>query len=125
MKIEDFDKTKEELKKEIQKNNKQIVKSDERKRLASVNQFEYKVTEAMAFSLLPYLGLLLLLGMLTKNGFISTLTGTIPVESIPFIIIGSSLGIGTIGSKILEWKFKIKERLKKFTIAKTQSEKTQ
>lgn len=125
MKIEDFDKTKEELKKEIQKNNKQIAISDERKRMASVNQFEHKVTVTLAFSLLPYLGLLLLLCMLTKNGFIPTLTGSIPVESIPFIIVGSSLGVGTIGRKILDWKFKIKERLKKFTIAKTQSEKIQ
>lgn len=120
MKTEDFDKTKEELKKEIQKNNKQIVKSDERKRMASVNQFEHKITVTRAFSLLPYLGLLLLMTLLAEKGILPSLVGTIP-----FIIIGNSLGVGTIGSKILEWKFKIKERLKKFTTAKTQSEKIQ
>lgn len=125
MKVEDFNKTNEELKAEIQKNNEQINISDERKRMADVNQFEYKVMETIAFSLLPYLGLVILSEVLTKSGIMASLTGTIPAESFPFIIAGSSLCVGTIGRKILEWKFKTKERVKSFTTANTQSEKIQ
>lgn len=123
MKVEDFNKTSEELKVEIQNNNEQINISDERKRMANVNQFEYKVVETLGFSLLPYLGLLILSGVLTKNGIMASLIETVPAESFPFILVGSSLCAGTIGRKILEWKFKTKERLKAFTMAKTQTEK--
>ncbi len=125
MKVEDFNKTNEELKAEIQKNNEQISISDERKRMSNVNQFEYKAMETMAFSLFPYLGLVILSGVLTENGIMASLTGTIPAECFPFIIAGSSLCVGTIGRKILEWKFKTKERLKAFTTANNQSEKIQ
>lgn len=125
MKVEDFNKTNEELKAEIQKNNEQINISDERKRMSNANQFEYKAMATIAFSLFPYLGLLILVGVLTKNGIMASITGTIPAESFPFIMAGSSLFVGTIGRKILEWKFKTKERLKKFTTANTQSEKIQ
>lgn len=123
MKVEDFNKTSEELKVEIQNNNEQINISDERKRMANVNQFEYKVVETLGFSLLPYLGLLILSGILTKNGIMASLIEIVPAESFPFILVGSSLCVGTIGRKILEWKFKTKERLKAFTTAKTQTEK--
>lgn len=125
MKAEDFNKTNEELKNEIQKNNEQMNISDERKRMSYVNQFEYKAMETMLFSLLPYSGLVILSGILAKNGIMPSLTETIPVESFPFIITGGSLCMGTIVRKILEWKLKTKERLKAFTNANTQSEKIQ
>ena len=125
MKVEDFNKTTEELKREYQKNDEQINISDERKRISSANQFEYKALTTIGFSLLPYLGLVILFGGLTKNGVISSLIGTIPVEVFPLIIAGGSLCVGTIGRKALEWRFKTKERLKAFTTANTQSEKLQ
>ena len=125
MKVEDFNKTTEELKREYQKNDEQINISDERKRISSANQFEYKALTTIGFSLLPYLGLVILFGGLTKNGVISSLIGTIPVEVFPLIIAGGSLCVGTIGRKTLEWRFKTKERLKAFTTANTQSEKLQ
>ena len=111
MKVEDFNKTTEELKREYQKNDEQINISDERKRISSANQFEYKALTTIGFSLLPYLGLVILFGGLTKNGVISSLIGTIPVEVFPLIIAGGSLCVGTIGRKTLEWRFKTKERI--------------
>ena len=125
MKTEDFNKTINELQNEININNNQIDLSDERKRMANVNQFENKAIETFGFSILPYLGFVALFALLTKNGALSSITNTIPAESLPLIIVGSSLGIGTIGRKLLEWKFKTKERFKSFTTAKSQFEKLQ
>jgi hypothetical protein len=52
-----------------------------------------------------------------------SLLGVMPIESLPFVILGSSLVLGTIGSKILDNKIKPKERLKSFTTASTEVEK--
>lgn len=127
MKTEDLKKTNEELQEEIKKNNEQIAVSDERTRIAmaNVNQFEYKVIETLKFSMLPYLGLVVLSTVLTKNGTMTSITSAIPAESLTLIISGSSLVVGNIGRKILEWKFKTKERFKSFTTTKSQSEKIQ
>lgn len=125
METEDLKKAKKELQKEIKKNNEQIATNNERTRMAKVNQFEYKVVETLIFSMLPYCCWFVLFLILTQNGTMASILSTIPTESLPFIIVGSSLGIGTIWRKISDWKFKIKERLKAFTNAKTQSEKLQ
>lgn len=125
MKDEGFIKINEELKNRIQKNNEQINIYDERIRLSSVNQFEYKAIITIIFSLLSFFTLLFLPEILTKSGIIASLTRAIPTESFSLIITGCSLCVGTIGRKILERKFKIKERLKQFTTANTQSEKLQ
>lgn len=123
MKKENFSKTNKELEKEMEKNNEQIMINNERKRISSVNQFEYKAGITLTFSLLPYLGLIIILAILTNKGMISSLIRTIPIESFPLLIVGSSLGIGTIGRKILEWKYRTKDRLKAFTTASTELEK--
>jgi len=120
MKTEDLKIINDELKEEIKKNNKQITVSDERKRMAKVNQFEYKFFSALFFSILPYVGLFILFQIFTANDIMALITNTIPVKSLFYIIVGSSLGIGIIGTKILEWKFKVKERFKSFTKAKTE-----
>ena len=125
MKTEDFNKTKDELQEAIKRNNQLIAVSDERTRMARVNQFENKFGTTLGFSMAPYLGIFVLFAILTSNGTMTSITNTIPVESLPLIITGSSLGIGTIGRKIIEWKFKTKERFKSFTTAKTQYEKIQ
>lgn len=125
MKTEDLKKTSEELQEEIKKNNEQIAISDERTRMANVNQFEYKALTTLGFSMTPYLGLIILSAALTNNGAMASITSAILTESLPLIIVISSLDVGTIGRKILEWKFKTKERIKVFTKAKSQSEKFQ
>lgn len=118
---EEFHRTIKELKEEIQKNNEQIKISEKRKRKAKNNQFEEKLTKTLGSSLLPYLGFLILSEELTKNGIMLRLIEIIPVKSFPFIIVGSSLCIGTLIRKIFEQKFKIKAS----TTAKNQSEKIQ
>ena len=125
MKTETLKKINEEFQEEIKKNNEQITVSDQRTRMAKFNQFEYKAIGTLGFSMIPYLLLVVLSAILTKNGAMTSITSAIPAESLPLIIVGSSLGVGTIGRKILEWKFKTKERFKSFTTAKSQSEKLQ
>lgn len=122
MKKEDFIKAKEELKSKISKNNKQIYINDERKRMAMANRFEDKAGETIVFSILPYLGFFGLSCQLIKNEMFLSFLETIHADSFPLLLIGSSIGAGTIGRKILEWKFKIKERLHAFTTAHTQAD---
>ena len=117
MKTESFKKTKEELQEELEKNSKKIVISDERKRMAKVNQFENKLQRIFTFSMFPYIGLLFIILTFASNG-----TNIIPVESLLLITTGSSLGLGIIGEKIFDWKLKIKERFKSYKKAKKQHE---
>lgn len=123
MRQEDLEKTKEELTEEIKKNNQKIIENDEKTRMANVNKFEYKTLETIGFSLLPYIGLIFLSKSLLNNETMISLIGTIPAESVPLFAAGGSLCIGTIGRKLIEWKYKTKERLNAFTKANTESEK--
>ncbi len=125
MKTEEFNKTNEELNKEIIRNIKINNENDERKRMAYVNQFDFKVLETLIFSSLPYLAIIIISCILEKCGVMSSITKFIPAESFPFLTIGGSVCIGTICRKMLEFKAKTKERLKAFTNAKTESEKVQ
>lgn len=122
---EEIKKTNAELKEEIKRNNEKIIINDERTRMANVNKFEYKALKTLGLSVLPYLCIFISSALLTKNGAMTSITSTIPIESLPLIIVGSSLGIGTIVGKLLERKYKTKERFKSFTNAKSQSEKLQ
>ncbi len=121
----DFYKTSEELKKEIQKNNKIINENDERKRMAYVNQFDFKSKETILFSLLTYSLFIILLLILEICGVMPSIIKFIPAKSLPFIATGGSLCIGIICRKILEFKFKTKDKFKSFTKTKTQSEQVQ
>ena len=40
--------------------------------------------------------------VLTENGIITSITSTIPTQTLPFIVAGCYLGVGTIGEKILD-----------------------
>lgn len=93
--------------------------------MLNVNQIGYKIAKTLKFSLFPYLGLIILFEELIKNVNIPSLLETIPAESFSFILIDSSLCIGTVGRKIFDWKYKTKEKLKAFTTTNTQSEKLQ
>lgn len=118
-----IEKTIKELEDQIEENNHEILVNDEKTRMAKANRFESKVETTVAFSLLPYLGLATTSAVLIANGTMTNVVGSIPPESIPLIILGGSLGIGTIARKLLEKKYKIEERLRAFTNAKTDKEK--
>lgn len=123
MNKEEFDKTNEELKEEIEKNNEQIVISDQRKTIINFNKFKYKADVTATFSFISSLVISLLTVILGKSESIVSLVSTIPVEAFPFIFAGGSLCGGIIGRKLFELKLKLKERLISFTTASTESEK--
>lgn len=123
MKIEDHKKTIDELRDEIEKNNEQNDKNDERKRMSMVNQIGYKVSEMLFISLFPYFGLFGLSLFLEKSGSIASLASTILGKMFPLVVLGGSLCIGAVGRILIDWKCKKKERLKAFTTAKTEAEK--
>ena len=107
-----------ELYDEIKDNNKKIDEYDERVMLSNANRFDNKVIDTFLFSIFPYFGGIVSLLILAKNGIITS----IPSEILSFTVVGTSLGVGAIGNKILDWKFKIKEKLKTFTNASSDYE---
>lgn len=123
MKIEDFKKIKEELIKAKKQNDYQINLCDERTRMSSANNLEYKVILTLTFSTLGYAVLFLASSVLINAIGITAFTNVIPALEYPTIMLATSLGIGTITRKLFDKKFKIKERLEKFSNAKTQAEK--
>ena len=123
MNLEEFEKTKKELEEAKKQNDEQIAISDERTRMAKVNSLEYKGGITLMFSMLAYIALLFTSLGLTKSLGAGVITNIFPGFTYPIALIGGSLGIGVIGRVLFDNKFKVKERLKAFSTAKTQTEK--
>lgn len=110
----------EKITRELEENNQRRMGFDAIKRLANVNRFEDKALTTFAMSLLPYGALIGLSLHLFKDG---NAISTISVEGLSVMITGGSLLVGAVGTKLLNKKKKIKERLQPFTDAKTEAEK--
>ena len=124
MNIEDLKKTKEELEQEKHENDKKIGLCDERTRMAKVNALEYKAGTTLAFSMMGgYLPLFLISTTLINHVGVTAFTNVIPAFSFPAIMVGGSLGVGTLIRTLMDKKYQTKERLKAFSTAKTQTEK--
>lgn len=123
MNIEEFEKTKLELEKMKKENNKNIGLYDERTRMSKVNSFENKAITTFGLSMFGYLPIFLASSALIKNIGVTAFTNVIPALSYPAIVIGSSFGVGTLISSLINKKFKTKERYKSFSNAKTKAEK--
>lgn len=122
MKLADFAKSKKELEKQKEKNNQPFLQYDEQYRMAKTNQTEYKVWTTAFFSLLSYL--LLFIGTAISLSITDApLFASVPRLLYPVAILGGSVGLGTIARVWMEKKFKLKERLRAFTNAKTDTEK--
>lgn len=123
MKSEDLTKTKQELKQELEKNYEQINLCDERTRMSKVTSLEYKTGLTLSFSMIGYLIFFASSLILIKSVGGSTFTNVIPALSFPAVLVGGSLGVGTLIRTLMDKKFHVKKRLKSFSTAKTQSEK--
>lgn len=123
MKQEVLEKTKVELEKEKEKNNKQIEIYDERTKMSKVNGIEYKCEATLSLASIGFLLLLILTGILTKLLSPSEIANIFPGITHQIFIIGGSLGIGAITRTLLDKKNKVKERWESFSTAKTQTEK--
>lgn len=123
MNLEEFEKSKKELLKAKEQNNKQISISDERTRMSKVNSFENKAITTFGLSMFGYLPIFLASSALIKNIGVTAFTNVIPALSYPAIVIGSSFCVGTLINSLINKKFKTKERYKSFSTAKTKAEK--
>ena len=96
---------------------------DERARMSKVNQLDYQVSSIFGMFMIPYIILLLAYIVMIATNRIDLIVNFI---SIPNCVLGmnaTSLGIGVTVNMLTNKKYKIKERFKKFSNAKTESEK--
>ena len=117
MKKEDLKKFKEGLVQQKRENNKKISLYNERTRMLKTNSFEDKAINILALSEIAYFIVILISSILVKN---------IEYISLPIyhtLIIGSSLGIGTLANTLAKKIYKTKERFKSFSNAKNDAEK--
>lgn len=122
---EDFRKSKEELEKTKKENDEKIGLYDERTRMANINSFEEKLISTLELSTFGYLSLYIISTGLIKMVGVTAFTNVIPALSYPVLLIGGSLSIGTIINNFIYKKYKIRERYKSFSTAKTIEEKLQ
>lgn len=125
MKIEDFEKTKDELNIQKKENDKRVSINNKKVKILQINQLDYKLQNIFAYSLLPYLGLILgVMGLSSLIG-INTLSSVISPLIIPVILESCSLCIGVIGTNLMYKKYKIKEKYNSFSKSKTEAEKVE
>ena len=86
MKMEDFDKSEEELRKEMESNNRLIALCEKRAKLAHSNQFEDRAIDILGFSFFAYLGIIGICAILIKTGNIASLTSILPRKAFPLIM---------------------------------------
>lgn len=118
---ENLEKSIKELEKEKKKNQQKIDLYYERTRMSKVNQLEYKAPITLGFSAIS-LFVLFIVAIISKELLSTTFLNNISSQAILF---ATSISMGIIGELSYEKKFKIKERLKDFSSAKTEAEKLQ
>ena len=123
MKIENYKKTKEELRNQKVENNNKIILSDERCKLLKETSFENKALTTLTFAMLGYLPLFMISSNLINNFGVSIFTNIIPAYSFPAFMLGSSIGIGALGRALLYKIRKIKEKFRSFSKSKKESER--
>ena len=120
MESNEFEKFKEQLEKQKQKNNKKIDLYGKRVRIAAENSFGNKIVKALRLSFLSYYPLSIISGILIKTLGLSVVTNIIPASTFSSILIGSSLGVGTIATFAINKKEDIKKRYKRFSDDETE-----
>lgn len=123
MKLEDLKKTKEEYENQRIENNKQYLISDERTRMASINQMDNKIIISLALSMIPWFVITLTLLFLDQNMDLTLLINTITPYSIPAFTVISSATLGALGKNLMSNKYQTKERFSSFTKSKNEVDK--
>lgn len=113
---EKFKKSKNELDKLKVQIEEQIKINEEKLKVLEINSLEVKGKLTLSFSILAYFILFLISTFLN-------ITNILPGAIYPTVLIGTSICVGTIGKNLIYKKYKIKDRLKGFTNARTEAEK--
>ena len=100
------------LKEDIDKKERIIENNEKKIRIVDANSIETKTQGITVCSLLPHVGLSFGVAF---NDNLAAMTGAVPCEFVPFIIMAGSLGIGTIAYSMLEHISKRKKYLKSVT----------
>lgn len=109
----------EEFKKEYNNNKNKIEEYEEIRSIFNVNQIEFKGQLILFFAMLGYCILLPIPILLSRNIVLS-----FPMRlSLPALFTVGTIGIGLFGAKTMAKKFKAKEKLERFSRAKTETEK--
>ena len=111
MQQKDLDKIDQILIDEFQNNDKNMDINYEKEKMSKVNQFSHKIIETISYSMLPYF--VFIITILSHNSILAQTS--FPVECLSLLIASSSLVLGTIGKKIIDWKLKIKKRFNSFS----------
>ena len=120
----DFEKSKNEVKKLKNYNIETVLVNDEKSRLLKANGLDSKVETTLMFSSIGAVLLNVLSTTQLPSSFgYSTIASAFSGVSYPIFLVGGSLAIGSVARIALEKKFRIKERLNAFSKAHTRSEK--
>ena len=106
-----------------EENQKQIIMNNEKAKEVRINGFDHKFTTTLACSLVAYLLLFLLSFGLTSLFGASIITSIFPGITFPLVFVGSSLGLGLLGRKILFSKSNGKNGSARFWNRKSEKEK--
>lgn len=124
--MENFQNSKAELEKEWKRADEQVKKSRERKNLLNSSTFKNRAQDAIFCSVFAWLILYIGLIFFKRNPFINfpEFSNVISACGCSFGVVLGSLGVGIVSEKIVsEKKYKLKDKLKSFSSAKTESEK--
>lgn len=116
MNMNDFEQIKKNLKEESNENCRKIDELDKKIRTISSNDFETKSISALAFSVISWMGSMLLMPIIVKSG-------NIPLNIIQPLFAGVSALIGVMGEELFTKKAKLREKLREFSSSKTRKEK--
>lgn len=122
MDINTIEKEIEEFKKQKEENNKKIILFDERMKIAYLSSAKYSREITMFFGAIGYFLLFSIFFGLNIAG-INLIQTNLSVICFPLLITSSSLIIGTIAKKIFFKKKRYNDKLKRFSNAKTETEK--
>ena len=114
---EEFKKSKNELDK-LKIKKEQIKINEDKLKVLKANGLENKSLTIVYLSSLAYF-ILFLISMVLNN----TLASIFPWAIYPTVLIGTSICVGAIGKNLIYKKYKIEDRLKSFTNARTEAEK--
>ena len=120
MKIKDIlKKHKEEIQKEIKSNEEVINSSEARNGILREGQTEIKMFYVVGIGVIFTL---IIIAILLGTTALPALFESLPIYTVPFVTLGSSVVIGTILNKVRNFTTKIKDTLKSITHAKTNAE---
>ena len=123
MNLDDLIDVENGLQERYEENQNMLDLLDERVRMSKVNQFDYQISSIFSMFIIPYMLLLIAYVVMIATNRLDLM---VKIVSIPNYILGMngiSLSIGLITNVLTNKKYKTKERFKKFSNAKTESEK--